>query len=211
MKRNPTIAALLFTGVAVWASAFALPTAPQANQNEKANLLFSMEEEKMARDVYDVLAAKWGGRPFSNITRSEQQHMASVRALMARQGFAVPAVGKTGEFKNVDLQKLYNDLVKKGSVSRIEALKVGATIEDRDIFDLDRIIKETTDPYAKTVYGNLRAGSYNHMRAFAGNLRRFGAAYKPQYITQAAFDAIMKGDQGPVAQGRRGGGFRGGG
>lgn len=192
MKQTLTIVALLFTGVAVWASPSALPSAPQANQNDKENLRFSIEEEKMALNVYTALAAKWGGRPFSNIARAEQKHLDSVMALMTRLGFDVPPIGNAGEFNNPDIQKVYSELMKKGSVSRTEALKVGAMIEDRDIFDLDRIIKETRDSHSKTVYNSLRSGSYNHMRAFVGNLRRSGEEYKPQYISQARFDEIMK-------------------
>jgi hypothetical protein len=198
MKRNPTLSALLLVGVAVWTSTFALPEQGATAQTDDANMLFSMEEEKMARDVYTALGAKWGQRPFGNIARAEQQHMDSVRSLMAQKGLDLPEVGRAGEFKNAELQKLYNELMKQGMASRTEALKVGAKIEDRDIFDLDRILKETKEPNAKRVYENLRAGSYNHMRAFVRNLQRSGANYKPQYITQARFDAILKGDSGPT-------------
>jgi len=45
---------------------------------EKSCLMKMREEEKMARDVYQVLYDKWGHQIFSNIARSEQQHMGAV-------------------------------------------------------------------------------------------------------------------------------------
>ncbi|MCK5069733.1 MAG: DUF2202 domain-containing protein, partial [Desulfocapsa sp.] len=41
---------------------------------EKSGLIKMREEEKLARDVYQVLYDKWGHQTFTNIARSEQQH-----------------------------------------------------------------------------------------------------------------------------------------
>lgn len=47
----------------------------QLTNSQKYDISFMREEEKLARDVYDSLYAKWGLRPFANIRESEQRHM----------------------------------------------------------------------------------------------------------------------------------------
>lgn len=45
------------------------------DQQEKDAILYMREEEKLARDVYEFLYAKWNVNTFGNIRRSEQTHM----------------------------------------------------------------------------------------------------------------------------------------
>ncbi len=161
-------------------------------QAERDGLAFMREEEKLAFDVYTVLAQKWGSRPFGNIAQAEKTHMDAVKVLLTRYGIDDPAAKtKPGEFKDPTLQKLYNDLVKTGSTSRIAALRVGAKIEDLDIYDLGRMLKQNPRSDIKAVYENLERGSRNHLRAFVNGLRSAGADYKPEHITQQEFDKII--------------------
>ncbi len=44
------------------------------------------------------------------------------------------------------------------------------------------------------VFGNLRKGSENHMRAFISQLNNYGISYTPQYISQEEFEKIIDGD-----------------
>ena len=164
------------------------------SKSEAAGLLFMREEEKLALDVYVVLAKKWGPRPFENILRAEQSHMKSVKMLLDKYGLVDPvATLKPGKFKDKTLQKLYDDLIKSGSQSRVEALKVGATIEDVDLYDLARWEKLTDKADILDTYEVLAFGSRNHLRAFVRNLGNLGATYTPQYISQADFDKIISG------------------
>lgn len=160
--------------------------------SEKQGLLYMREEEKLALDVYVVLEKKWGSRPFGNISRSEQRHVNSVKVLLEKYGIDDPvATLKPGQFKDKNLQKLYNDLIKSGGASRIEALKVGATIEDVDLYDLARWAKLTDKQDILSMYEVLADGSRNHMRAFVRNLSNSGVTYKPRYISQETFDEII--------------------
>ena len=60
---------------------------------ETDTLLFVREEEKMARDVYLTLYSKWGQLIFQNIaTRSEQQHMDTMKLLIDSLGLVDPVV-----------------------------------------------------------------------------------------------------------------------
>ena len=134
---------------------------------EKAALIFMREEEKMARDVYLTLYAKYQLPVFNNIAKSEAQHMAAIKTLLDRYGVADPSAGKAiGEFTNPDLQALYNQLVAQGSQSLTEAYKVGVTIENVDIADLKTHLAETSKADIKFVYNNLLRGSQNHLRSF---------------------------------------------
>lgn len=162
------------------------------NESETAELLFMREEEKLARDVYRLLYTKWNQRSFYNISKSENQHMLAILLLINRYELTDPVGSNAdGIFTNPDLQSLYNDLIASGSLSLVEALKVGAAIEEIDIIDLDKAIEMTDNEDFKLVYGNLRKGSENHLRAFVSNLSRNGVAYTPQYLTQEEYNEII--------------------
>ncbi len=187
-------------------------TAADLSDEEIADLLHMREEEKLARDVYLTLYDKWGAQVFSNIARSEQMHMDRIGTLLNAYGIDDP-VAQTGDqrgvFTDPNLQDLYNQLVEKGSSSLVDALTVGATIEDLDIKDLDEAIARTTHDDIKSAYESLRLGSEHHMQAFVSNLQANGADYTPQYISADEYQSILASTpgqgQGAGGQGRRGG------
>ncbi len=159
---------------------------------EKSSLLLMREEEKLARDVYTTLYSKWGSRPFYNISASEQTHMDAVLALLKKYEIKDPVRSNAvGVFQNAGLQKLYTQLVSLGNKTNLDAFRVGATIEDLDIYDLKRLSKETDNKDILYVYGNLERGSRNHMRAFSRSILNLGSSYVPQYISQSEFDVII--------------------
>ena len=159
---------------------------------EAENLAFMREEEKLARDVYLYLFDVWGQWVFENIAASEQQHMDSVGNLLEKYSLADPAAGNAaGEFTNQVLQNLYDSLTEQGSISILDALYVGATIEDMDIKDLEGILSETDKPDFITVCENLMKGSRNHLWAFVGEIELLGGTYEAQYLSQEAVDAIL--------------------
>lgn len=159
---------------------------------EVTSLGFMREEEKLARDVYIVLHKKWGVNIFNNISSSEQTHMDAILMLLNKYSLTDPAgTSSVGIFKNDSLHNLYAQLVAKGNVSVLEAYKVGATIEDVDIFDLKNAQLEIDNQDIKLVYDMLSKGSRNHLRSFYKNILNAGGTYTPQYITQAEFDAII--------------------
>ena len=162
------------------------------NAKEKQEMLFMREEEKLAHDVYTVLYDKWGARVFNNISKSEAEHTQRMKEMIDKYGLTDPAKTGTGQFTNKDLQKLYNDLVAKGSQSLKDALIVGCTIEDKDIADLDKAISETNNDDLRLVYKNIQRASYNHMRAFSRVLKRwYDVDYTPQFISKSRYDEIM--------------------
>jgi len=143
-------------------------------------LTYMREEEKLARDVYIFLYAKWQSRVFNNISRSEQAHMDAVKTLLDRYRIPDPAKSTAkGVFTNSDLQELYEELIKRGSTSLVEALHVCVLIEETDIDDLTAAIASARHKDIKAVYSNLLQGSLNHFDAFCSNLEMKGASCKP--------------------------------
>nr|WP_223144572.1 DUF2202 domain-containing protein [Deferribacter autotrophicus] len=106
-----------------------LPAEPLSNV-EKNTILHMVEEEKLARDVYQKLYEAWKLPVFGNIAKSEQKHMNLVKSLVEKYNLPNSTINPPGKFNNPELQKLYEKLVNKGKKSVIEALIVGCTIED---------------------------------------------------------------------------------
>ncbi|MBI1298358.1 DUF2202 domain-containing protein [bacterium] len=144
------------------------PSTAALSADEIAGLVFMVEEEKLAHDVYVQMYELWGVRTFSNISSSESKHMDAVRTLLSRYGIDDPTVGNgVGVFENADLQALYNELIDMGSQSVSAALQVGVLIEETDIADLEVHIAELEHDDIARVYASLLRGSQNHLRAFS--------------------------------------------
>lgn len=218
MKRNNRQYAALVAGALLVAGTLSIPAFAQAAQGNGQNgsqgsglttylatlpveevsavevegLLFTLEEEKLARDVYASLGATWKVRIFANISRAEQAHMDAVKLMLDRYQISAPAAAlPAGTFDDAGLQQLYVDLVAKGSLSIVDALEVGATIEDLDLRDVTALIASSDNIDLDTLYQNLAKGSRNHLRSFVDQLALLSVTYLPLYLDQAAFDAII--------------------
>lgn len=160
---------------------------------EANGLIQLAEEEKLARDVYRTLYEKWELPVFSNIAKSEERHMSGVLALLEKYGVPSPIQSdQTGSFVSKQMQDLYTQLVQQGNQSLTDALKVGATIEDMDIFDIENLLLQTDNTDIKTLYQNLVRGSRNHLRAFYQLLQNYGETYEPVYLDVEMFNSIIQ-------------------
>lgn len=159
----------------------------------KEAILFMREEEKLARDVYLYLYDIYPLRPFANISKSEQVHMDAILYLINLYGLEDPVKDNPeGKFKNEELQTMYNDLIKRGSESKTEALKVGALIEEIDIIDLEESLQNTgQNEDIMRVYTNLCNASKNHLRAFVRVLSLNGINYEPVKLDNETFRSII--------------------
>ncbi|NPA63024.1 MAG: DUF2202 domain-containing protein [Methanococci archaeon] len=168
-----------------------MPKQPLSEQ-EKEGLIEMREEEKLARDVYLTLYEKWKLPIFKNIAESEETHTTAIKYLLEKYNIPDPVKNDSvGAFSNPKFEELYKKLVEEGDKSVVDALIVGATIEDLDIADLQKWINETDNEDIKFVYENLMKGSRNHMRAFVRMLNRYGANYTPKYISKEEFEQII--------------------
>lgn len=146
-----------------------------ATAEEIQSLSYMREEEKLARDVYRFLFARWNYAAFDRIAAGEQQHFATIGTLLTRYNIPDPvAVDTPGVFAHPKLVALYTELTAKGSLSLRDALEVGVAIEKLDIADLTAA-STTTKLDIKRVYTNLMLASFNHLDAFEAGLELLAA------------------------------------
>lgn len=163
-------------------------------EQEKSDLIFLRQEEKLAHDVYVYAYQKYAHFVFNNISNSEQTHIDNMTGLLSKYNVVDPAAGlANGVFADNDLQALYNQLIAKVDISLIDALVVGATIEDLDISDINRFYANTNKTDILRVYDVLNCGSRNHLRGFTGQLKPLGATYSPQFLTTSDYQNIISG------------------
>ncbi len=173
------------------------------SEKEKESLIYMIQEEKLAHDVYTKLYEIWKLNTFLNISKSETTHVTAVKALLEKYGLENPIEGlKIGEFADEEFVKLYQQLIEQGSKSIADALKVGLLIEELDIYDLKKRIAQADNEDIKLVYGNLMKGSENHFRAFYSVLERYGETYTPKYITKEEMEEILSKTTGGSGNGR---------
>lgn len=163
---------------------------------EIEGIRYMREEEKLARDVYLYLGEVWGQKVFNNIASSEQSHMDAMLTLIDRYQLEDPAAGNAnGEFTDPTLQGLYNQLTAEGDASLIDALYVGAAIEEIDIIDIEASkLDVVANDDIILVYDNLLKGSRNHLRAFVKNIEQQGVTYQPRYLSAEIYNQIISGD-----------------
>ena len=175
--------------------------ASSLDATETTNLVYMREEEKLARDVYLTMFDAWGLAVFDNIAASEQTHTDSVKDMIEKYRLADPVVDDSvGVFVNQELATLYAQLIARGTQSALEALHVGAYIEEVDMVDLARASEATDNADIRQLYENLMSGSRNHLRAYVGQIENLGVVYEAQYLSQDEVDAIV---DSPIERGRR--------
>jgi len=160
---------------------------PQENEG----LLFMWQEEKLARDVYLELYETWNLPIFRNIAMSEEQHMESVGMLLDAYGLEKAGTEESGVYEDKELVNLYAELTARGKESVVEALRVGALIEDLDIHDLQQNLELADNDDIRILYRNLMKGSRNHLRSFLRQLDREGVEYQAQYINPEYLERIL--------------------
>lgn len=185
--------------------------------NEQTHLEFMCEEEKLARDVYITLGSEYPkSRVFGNIDDSEERHKCAVIDMLEKYGVPNPSTNDnigvfTGEVYGWYFTEKYNALVERGSASELDALYVGAFIEELDMLDINQcpnVIVETdngiddvsdcgkiytTKPDIQRLYGSLLEGSESHLRAYVRNIEmQIGEGnYEAQVLTQEEVDTIL--------------------
>lgn len=186
---------------------------------EISHLTFMREEEKLARDVYLTFAEMYPQQTvFSTIaTKSEQTHTDTMRDKLEQFGLPDPnpdannLPASIGLFSGQEwgwyfMQK-YAELVAKGSNSELDALYVGALIEELDMNDIAVCpaimvkagypdpcgLNYTDERSLQTSYSSLIDGSENHLRAYVGQIEAVigEGNYEAQYLSQEEVDAIL--------------------
>lgn len=185
--------------------------------NERTHLEFMCEEEKLARDVYISLGARYPeARVFGNIDDSEERHKCAVTDMLEKYGVPNPSTNDnvgvfTGAAYGWYFTEKFNVLLELGAASELDALHIGAFIEELDMLDINqcpKVIVEadkgindisecgkiyTDKPDIQRLYESLLEGSENHLRAYVLNIeKQIGTGnYQAQVLSQEAVDAIL--------------------
>lgn len=209
--------AIALNGKAVSASTEVETDGIVLDVNEKSHLIFMREEEKLARDVYLTLGTMYPDSIiFGKIDDSEQTHINAVKTILEKYGVDDPNTNDnvgayTGEDYGWYFTEKYNLLVERASISELEALYVGAFIEELDMMDINQcpeVIVETdngindvsecgkiyTDNADIVVlYTALLDGSDNHLEGYVKNIEKYigEGNYQAQVLTQEQVDEIL--------------------
>lgn len=144
------------------------PAEVALNEDEIASLVYMIQEEKLAGDLYEAFYAQTGLTVFDRIATSEDRHFDALIKLAERDGvdvgdlLALPP----GEFLDPELQAMYDELLASGSASAEAALIVGQKVESEDIADLADVMATTESVVLVGIYEHLLAGSERHLEAF---------------------------------------------
>lgn len=185
--------------------------------NELTHLEYMREEEKLARDVYITLGSRYPQmKIFGKIDDAEQRHTCAVCDLLEKYGQQDPNTNDnvgvyTGKDYGAYFTNKFEQLVARGSISKLEALYVGAYIEEMDMIDINycpgEIVKldngigsasdcgkiYTDNQDIKRLYNSLLEGSKSHLRAFVNNIERTEGkgTYVAQVLPQQEVDKIL--------------------
>ncbi|MFZ7093265.1 DUF2202 domain-containing protein [Primorskyibacter sp. 2E233] len=133
-----------------------------------AELLFMIEEEKLAGDIYEAFYDLYGLEIFNKIADSEDKHFDALITQAEQLGIDVDdfVFAQAGEFEDPELQELYDTLLAQGAQSVTDALEVGKAIEEKDIVDIAEAAEAVEGTTLSAVYDNLLIGSSYHLAAF---------------------------------------------
>jgi len=185
--------------------------------NEQTHLMFMREEEKLARDVYIKLGIMYpNSRVFGIIDDSEQTHTTAVKNMIEKYGLKDPNTNDnvgayTGEDYGSYFTKKYINLIDRANISELEALYVGAYIEELDMLDINQcpeVIVEadngindvsecgkiyTANEDIIQLYDSLLDGSNNHLESYVKNIeKQMGAgSYEAQVLSQDQLNEIL--------------------
>lgn len=200
----------------------AVGAAGNLTEADKAHLIFMRSEEKLARDVYLTLAEMYPDQPvfLSIATNAEQTHTDRMLDMLNKFRIKDPEPNTTpdtapppnqiGVFQNYYFAEYFSEkydyLVDIAEISLLDALYVGALIEELDMRDLNICNAALYDYYPKQLpeypdcgglsatavralqntLGNLLAGSENHLCAFISQIGPImvDPCYEAQYLEQ---------------------------
>ncbi len=166
-KKFASRTAIFLAAIMALNSGYASYAADALTEEQKKQLQYNGQEEKLARDVYNYFATNVTSQKFANIAKSEQTHMTYIANLLKTYKVYNPAATtKPGVFKNTELQKLYNTLIASGKVGVTEAFAAGKLIEETDIADLQEMLTLKMPADIQAALESLLRGSQNHLAAF---------------------------------------------
>jgi hypothetical protein len=216
-----TVVSIVLCGNAAARAAAGDDSAGLLDFNEQTHLVFTCEEEKLARDVYRVLGRRFPEiGAFANMQASKDHNMCAVLDLMRKYRVSVPRVNDNvgvfswGIYGRYFAEK-YMVLTSQGSSSPMDALYVGAFMEELNILDINECPKVIVDisngineiaacgrnytrnPEVLQVYDNMLEESRKHLRLLVHDIEQHigTGKYQAQILQQKEVDDILSRQQ----------------
>jgi hypothetical protein len=149
-------------------------TAPSGTLNtaQRAALAGIAEQQQLARDLYQALAAQYDSAVLDHVATATAYRLDAIRTLMTRYGVTDPTTGTVaGTFSDPAVQTTYNRLLAQGQSSYDNALAAVRTVEAAQVTALTNDLSGLTAPDVRQVYNRLvsLAEMYQGMFALSAN------------------------------------------
>lgn len=122
-------------------------------------LIYAIQDEYLARSEYEAIIETFEiTRPFSNIMKSEETHIALLKPLFETYGFEIP--------EDISANQLVIPEV------LLETFAIGVEVEINNIAMYEAFLEEDLPEDVEMVFERLLKSSENHLRAFENGLNR---------------------------------------
>ncbi len=208
---------MMLNGAGATSAAAADDSAAVLDFNEQTHLVFTCEEEKLARDVYRVLGRRFPEiGAFAEMEASKDHSRCAVLDLMRKYQVSVPRVNDNvgvfswGIYGRYFTEK-YLAFTSQGSGSPLDALYVAAFMEELNILDINdcpKVIVDinngineaaacgrnyTRNPDVLQIYDSMLEESRKHLRLLVNDIElQIGTGkYQAQLLPQETLDDIL--------------------
>ncbi|MBK9488308.1 MAG: DUF2202 domain-containing protein [Haliscomenobacter sp.] len=164
-------------------------------KSKEAIILYLIEQEKVAHDLYRVLDTMWVTDVFNRVSNEELQHMAKLSAVACEFMIDVPAHFNEypeGQFVDGKLRRLYTDLLVAANFSLEEAYRACANLEERKILDLKAALREPNFEIETLTYKALLIGAEDNLKLFIRELLNISTGYTPVWLSISEYEALTK-------------------
>jgi len=144
---------------------------PELAEDEIDDLLYMVQEERLAFDMYNTLYIEYELKIFQQIANSEEKHVAALSELISKYDLTNPNDNMDpGEYLDGVIQALYDQLLEQAMLSRNWAIQTGIDIESLDITDLNTVLARTDAKNLLQAYNHLVEASEKHLESFTEEL-----------------------------------------
>ncbi len=149
---------------------------------ERTALVKLMVNEKLARDVCEVMYQQWETCTFFRMFRTKKRDLGEIKEFLVSHMVPNPIKGYgAGSFPSQRVRELYKGMTLKGQRSLVDAIEVCSSIEKGNVKLISQCLKEVQDAKLRDLLKRLLAESQSHVRMFSGCLRNLGVAGSIHY------------------------------
>lgn len=180
----------------VWVDNILAMERERIDRQEKNDLRYVRELEKMAFDLYMGWSERWGLPMYTKGYKAELSHTKAVAVFLEIYDIKDKAHGEVGSFEYDDILEKYNDRHERGMVSSEEAIRLTAEIQEELIVFLEQLLVDgrTDNMDIEVMYNNLIRASRNHFRLAVRHINRNGGSYSPIHLPEGMYKDIISND-----------------